>query len=192
MNEKVIIEEIKNGNRSQLASIYRTYRSEFIAWLSSKFECSRDEAREIYQIAILALYENIVNEKLKHLNSSIKTYLFSIGKNKFLEFRKAQNKFSHGIDFGELDLKEISGWEQEREQQLELMKNSVNHLGNPCKSLLELYYYHNMSLAEIAEQMSYKNTATVKTLKFKCMGRLRNIFKVEMKNWSSNNNNNNL
>jgi RNA polymerase sigma-70 factor (ECF subfamily) len=190
MNEKVIIEEIKKGNRNQLANIYRAYRSEFIAWLSSKFECSRDEARDIYQIAILTLHENIVNEKLKHLNSSIKTYLFAIGKNKILESKKAQNRFSYEIDPGELELEEINNWEQEdREQHLELMKSSVEKLGNPCKSLLELYYYHNMSLEAIAGQMSYKNTATAKTLKFKCLGRLRNIFKVEMKNWISNNNN---
>ena len=190
MNDQVIIEEIKNGNQSQLASIYRAYRAEFISWLCSKFDCNRDEAREVYQVSILALHENIINEKLQKLNSSIKTYLFAIGKNKFLEFRKAQNKFVGNAETGELELEEMLTWEQEdREKKLEVMEESVVKLGDPCKSLLELYYYHDMSLEEIAMQMSYKNTATAKTLKYKCLGRLRNIFKVEMKNWISNNNN---
>lgn len=188
MNEQVIIEEIKNGNQAQFASVYRAYRAEFITWLSSKFECSREEAREIYQVAIMALYENIVNDKLQQLNSSMKTYLFAIGKNKFLEFRKAQNKFSQA-EPEELELEEVMAWEAEdREEKLKIMEESVEKLGDPCKSLLELYYYHNMSLHEIADKMSYKNPSTAKTLKYKCLGRLRNIFKTESKNNSNSNN----
>jgi len=183
MEEKVIIEEIRNGNRTQLASIYRTYRSEFVAWLSTKYECTRDEARDVYQVSILALHENIVNEKLKQLNSSIKTYLFAIGKNKFLEFRKAQNRMLRKTDFEEIDLAEITTWEQkEKEVKLEILEKSIKKLGDPCKSLLELYYFHNMSMEEIAEQMSYKNKATAKNLKCKCLARLRHIFNDELSN----------
>ena len=65
----------------------------FISWLTNKFNCSEDEARDVYQFAVMTLYDNIKNEKLLELNSSVKTYLFAIGKHKILEQKKASIKF---------------------------------------------------------------------------------------------------
>ena len=181
MNEEVILTKIKNGDRNQLAIIYRTYRSEFIAWITSQFQCTRDEARDVYQVSIMILYQNIIENKVVQLKSSIKTYLFAIGKNKFLEFKKAESRFSDRVDPGEIEIKEITTWEDEdKEKKLQHMAKSLEKLGEPCKTLLELYYFHGMSMDEIAERLSYKNRATSKNLKYKCLNRLRKIFREEM------------
>ena len=180
MSENLIIEEIKSGNREELAKVYRAYRSEFIAWITSHYSCSREDAREVYQVSILILYENILSNKLKQLNGSIKTYLFAIGKNKFLEFKKADKRLNREVDAGDYGIDEITNLEQvEKEQSLVLMERSLSKLGDPCKSLLELYYFHNKSMEEIAGEMNYKNRATAKNLKCKCMARLREIFNNE-------------
>jgi len=181
MNEEVIINNIKNGDRNQLAIIYRAYRSEFIAWICSHFQCSRDEARDVYQVSIMILYNNIVNDKLKHLKSSVKTYLFAIGKNKFLELKKVESRFSNTVDPGDLEIEEVAIWEhEEKELKLQLVAKGLEKLGDPCKTLLELYYFHDMSMDAISEQLNYKNRATAKNLKYKCLNRLRNIFNQEM------------
>ncbi len=73
MNEEVIFSKIKKGNRDPLALIYRTYRSEFIAWIVNHFQCSRDEAREVYQVLMVILYQTIVSDKIRQLKSSLKT-----------------------------------------------------------------------------------------------------------------------
>ena len=183
MNEDLIIDEIKSGNHKELALVYRTYRSEFIAWITSQYSCSKDEAREAYQISILVLYENIVNNKLQTLHSSLKTYLFSIGKNKFLELKKKENRYSHSsleLDYGLAEIETIE--EEDREKNLQLVESSLDKLGDPCRSLLKLYYFKGKSMDEIAEEMNYKNGATAKNLKYKCLARLRDIFKDEKKN----------
>jgi len=181
MDEEVIIEKIKNGDRSQLAIIYRTYRSEFIAWITSHHQCSRDEAREVYQVSILALHENILSNKLSSLHSSIKTYLFAIGKNKFFEFRKAESRFDDAVEPETIEMEELETWESEdREAKLQVAEKSLEKLGDPCKTLLELYYFHDMSMDEIADKLNYKNRDTAKNLKCKCLNRLRNIFRGEL------------
>ena len=181
MDNKVILENIKNGNRAQLAVIYREYRSEFIAWITSNFQCSRDEAREVYQVSILAFYENVVNEKLQTLSSSIKTYLFAIGKNKFLEYRKKDNRFEYTLDGDGYDIEDVVSWDkEEKEKRLLIAEKCMEKLGDPCKSLLELYYFHNMSMEDIAAKLSYKNPSTSKNLKYKCLIRLRKLFEKEM------------
>lgn len=181
MDNKVILENIKNGNRAQLAVIYREYRSEFIAWITSNYQCTRDEAREVYQVSILAFYENVVSEKLQTLSSSIKTYLFAIGKNKFLEYRKKDNRFEYTLDGDGYDIEDVVSWDkQEKEKRLLIAEKCMEKLGDPCKSLLELYYFHNMSMEEIASKLSYKNPSTSKNLKYKCLIRLRKLFEKEM------------
>ncbi len=181
MDEGVVIEEIKKGDNNQLAMIYREYRSEFIAWITSNYSCSRDDAKDVYQVSILALHENILNNKLQKLRSSIKTYLFAIGKNKFLEFRKTESRITRDVDPAVIDLEEVSSWEyEEKELKLQVTESSLGQLGDPCKSLLELYYFHGLSMDEISERLNYKNRDTTKNLKFKCLTRLRKIFVQEM------------
>lgn len=177
----MVIEEIKKGDNNQLAMIYREYRSEFIAWITSNYSCSRDDAKDVYQVSILALHENILNNKLQKLRSSIKTYLFAIGKNKFLEFRKTESRITRDVDPAVIDLEEVSSWEyEEKELKLQVTESSLGQLGDPCKSLLELYYFHGLSMDEISERLNYKNRDTTKNLKFKCLTRLRKIFVQEM------------
>jgi RNA polymerase sigma factor (sigma-70 family) len=66
------------------------------------------------------------------------------------------------------------------EESLQLIETCLDRLGEPCKSLLELYYYHSMSMEEIAERMNYKNRFTSKNLKYKCINRLRRIYIEEL------------
>ncbi|MEP1096459.1 MAG: RNA polymerase sigma factor [Cyclobacteriaceae bacterium] len=184
MDEKVILEKIKEGDQKQLAVVYRSYQSEFIAWLVKEHNCHRDEAKDIYQVSIIALYENIISGKLTTLTSNLKTYLYSIAKHKVYEFRRKENKIDRSVGVQTIELEELTNWDAiDKEKNLVLMEKSLEKLGDPCKTLLELYYFHGLSMEEIAEKIGYKNSATTKNLKCKCIVRLRKIFE-EMGNQS--------
>ena len=173
----VIIEKIRNGDTTQLADIYKAHRFEFITWITNQYHCSNDEAKDLYQVAIIALYDNIKSNRLNKLDSSIKTYLFAIGKNKILEQRKSSYKFSKRSDHEVLDVPEIGRWENEDyEASLQMVEQSLHKLGDPCRTLLELYYFHNMTMEEIAKRLQHKNTDTSKNVKYKCLRRLRKIY----------------
>jgi len=179
---KLVIEQIRNGDTTQLEIIYKSHKFEFISWLTNKFNCSEEEARDVYQFAVMTLYENIRNERLSELSSSIKTYLFAIGKHKILEEKKASVKFIPKLDDQIADIPEVGRWDDEMyEESLQLVETCLEKLGEPCKSLLELYYYHSMSMEEIADRMNYKNRFTAKNLKYKCINRLRRIYIEELK-----------
>ncbi len=181
MDEKVIIENIRNGNHQQLALVYRSYQSEFIAWLMRDHKCSKDEAKDVYQTSIITLYDNIINGKLTVLTSNLKTYLYSIAKHKMYEFRRSESKLDRNLDTQEIELEDLENWDlQEKERNLDLMEKSLEKLGDPCKTLLELYYFHGMSMDEITAKVGYKNRATTKNLKCKCIVRLRKIFESEL------------
>src|ERR1043165_2038419 len=91
MSENQILERIRLGGQSELGMVYEEYRSEFIQWITREFQCSTDDSKDIYQLTILIFYDNVMSGKLEHLVSSIKTYLFGIGKNVARDsMRKAQ------------------------------------------------------------------------------------------------------
>jgi len=65
------------------------------------------------------------------------------------------------------------------ENNLELISQCFNRLGDPCRSLLDLFYYKKKSMEEIAVELNYKNAETAKNQKYKCMERLRKMVEAE-------------
>lgn len=179
MNENSLIEKIKNGDMAILANIYSENRVEFILWVKKSFQCDDESAVDIYQASMLSLYENIISGKLVDLSSSLKTYLFAIGKNKTRELQRLNSK---ELKFRELyntpdeltDEEDINPYEEK----LSSLAHALSTLGNPCKKLLDLFYFHKHGLEEISKKMGYKNAETTKNLKYKCIVRLRKIYRA--------------
>jgi RNA polymerase sigma factor (sigma-70 family) len=120
-----------------------------------------------------------VSGKLSEVKSSIKTYLFAIGKNKVFEGYRRQAR-TRTVNTPVPDCEEPAGDEPEyNERLLELSKVCLTKLGDPCRQILESYYYHRKSMQAIATGLGYKNEQTAKNQKYKCLLRLREMFKQE-------------
>lgn len=180
MKDHSLIERIKNKDSEQaLKEIYQNYRNEFFHWAISKHACTIEDAKDIFQQTVVIFYENIANGKLVTFTSQVKTYLFSIGKNKILELMRQRGKSKLHYDekgylnddfwYGELD--------DEYEVTLKNVERCLEELGDPCKNILRQYYYHKKTMTEISKILDYKNSDTVKNLKYKCLQRLRQMFK---------------
>ena len=167
-----IVELIRLDGRKALESIYKDHRGEFIQWARHQYQCQEEESREVFQQAVVTLYENIVQGKLVELTSSLKTYLFAIGKNKILELRRYQHRqqSTDGMDIAD----EIES--QLPDDLLETARQSVSLLPDPCKSILLDFYYHGKSMQQLALAYGYKNEDTVKSQKYRCLQSLRKIF----------------
>ena len=97
-----------------------------------------------------------------------------------MEQKKASYKFSGEEQLPNLSQEETNLEELNRkEEDLQMVERCLHLLGDPCKTLLELYYYKRLSMAEITEAMEYKNVDTTKNLKYKCIKRLRKLFEEQ-------------
>ncbi|MEO5978922.1 MAG: sigma-70 family RNA polymerase sigma factor [Chryseolinea sp.] len=180
MNQEEIILKIKTGGQSELAAVYKEFRDEFLHWITREYRCSADDGKDIYQMTILIFYDNIRQGKLQHLVSSVKTYLFGIGKNIARENLRKEKKF---VSIGQ----EKWLWEHltdEPSQHIDegifaRAKLALEKLGQPCQRLIELFYYEKKSIPEITDALGYKNPETAKNQKCKCMARLRKLFEQE-------------
>jgi RNA polymerase sigma factor (sigma-70 family) len=180
MTPDEIIQKIRAGGQAELGLVYETYRQEFLSWVSKEFQCSSDDCKDIYQLAILIFYDNIKQGKLEHLVSSVKTYIFGIGKNVAQDFRRKSNRNTpldkqRWLNETLMDEPDYSP----SEQMFDVAQKALAKLGEPCRQLVEMFYYEKKSMQEITEALNYKNAETAKNQKCKCMKRLRKLYEEE-------------
>ncbi len=180
MNNCSVVEKIRNNGEQEIEKIYKANRDEFLSWARRNFSCSFDDAKEVYQQSIVIFYENIMSGKITEFRSQVKTYLFAIGKNKLLESIRDKNRVQSMEDENIIENIDLFSFDEEHEQNLVLVEQAISKLGDPCRKLLQQYYYHKKSMADIAELMDYKNADTVKNLKYKCLQRLKKLFNQEL------------
>jgi len=176
-----ILEAIKRGDPKVLERLYDDNRQPFLIWASQSYQCESEDAIEIYQKAYTILYLNVRNEKLTSLTSTIKTYLFSIGKNLFREkFRDKHNKLVNLDDVSNtsaidnhLDTNVFDNYKEEHQK--ELVRQLLNEIGNPCKKLLELMFIQGYSAEAVVYEMGYSDERVVRKRKSLCLKKLREM-----------------
>ncbi len=183
MDSHSLIEKIKYGDSELvLREIYNTYRNEFLLWVIKKYSCTMDEAKDLFQLTIIVFYENIVNDKVTRFTSQVKTYLFSIGKNKINEYLRSKERRNYSRQseqFVDDELFDVNS-NEDHEKELTRVEASLEEIGEPCKSILLQVYYQKKSMQEISDSLGYKNPETVKNLKYKCLQRLKKIYNSDL------------
>lgn len=177
MSQDDLIRTIRTQGEGALAAVYENYRDEFLLWMAREYRFSTDDSKDIYQVAILIFYDNVRTGKLQHLVSSVKTYLFGIGKNIARERQRKDKRFVPIAQ--EKWLKEYLIDEPTDPLDDSLFshaKAALEKLGQPCQRLVELFYFEKKNMTEISNALGYKNPDTAKNQKCKCMARLRKLF----------------
>lgn len=173
--DQQLFQSIKNREEAGLVELYKLHRQEFIKWAWQQYKMESDDAADVFQDTIITLRRNIVTGRLVELTSTLKTYLFAVGKNLALSKLKQNKKWYTNPDL--LELQE-DGSESVTEM-LELndrqmwVKSFLAKLGEPCISILRLYYYQSYSMEAIASTLGYKNENVVKSQKVRCIKALK-------------------
>ena len=163
---------LKSGQMKPLGDLYESHRSEFLSFIR-KFPLSTTEGLELYQEAILTLYENVVQDKVTKYSASIKTYLFSIGKYKALNILRQRSK---QVDLNETYASEKSTYEHIHifdERPSNMVERALQALGKVCRTLLVMSYYQGIKNEVLLEQFAYKNDQTLRANKSRCLRKLR-------------------
>ncbi len=156
-------------------TIYRFYEEEFsrVAWLILKNSGTIEDAKDIFQDALVILMDKFTWGKLD-LNCSLGTYVFSISRNLWYEHLRKQKKQNEFIELEQYETIDVSvAYYEEEPDNYILVKKAIETLGNPCRQILELFYFENHSWETIASVMGYSSAASVRNQKYKCLERVR-------------------
>lgn len=169
------ISRMKENENKTLKIIYTKYRKECILDIQRKHQICLEDAKEIFQVSIIIFYDNIMSGKLYHLQTNIKNYILGVAHRKVLESYR-QQKREIKIRQSSLLFNSLDEHEELNDEQLKMIKklnNALNSIGDPCKYILQLFYYKRFTIADITQLLGYKNDNTTKNLKYKCIKRLQ-------------------
>lgn len=160
-----------------------------IAFLQGQFSLPSADCEDIFQEAIITLYNNIKNGKLENLTSSISTYFMGICRNKAYEFMRGKGKIittpyeiTTGSQKSFLDeqVEKILLLESESEslqkKKEALVRDIVRDLPSPCDELLWGYYRDGFSMKILADRFNYASENAVKVTKHRCCEKFRNRY----------------
>jgi RNA polymerase sigma factor (sigma-70 family) len=175
-NEQVLLIGLANNDSKAIETIYKDNFNMVQSFILNN-NGSYDDAKDIFQEAVIALYEKAQTESFV-LTCQIKTYLYSICRRLWLKRLQQMGKYSRKIETVEdtVAVEEDLEAHEKRNAEFIIMDRALNSLGEPCKSLLEGYYLKKMNMAELAEGFGYTNADNAKTQKYKCLMRLKKLF----------------
>lgn len=173
-----LINRIKSDENC-IDEVYNEYKRSFIKWVIFNYPIDEAAALDIFQDTIIGFYKNIVSGKLNEMRYSVKTYLFSIGKNLIMNKLRYDKRFENSLESFDLIVspEPVSFADISDETKL-FIDRKIKELGEPCYSLLKLFYYNGYSLEAIAREIKSKNQNVVKAQKSRCLTALRNLFQL--------------
>lgn len=179
MTDEQLIAQLKKRDRNALKTVYTEYKTEFLKFMS-RYNAEAIVLEDIFQDALIVLYENAQAGKLDALKSTLKTYLFGTGKFMlFKHFRDGKKEVptEETYLFDNYDQAVIENvYEDEglNEYQAKLITN-FKKLGEKCREILELFYLQGMKLDEITRTQGYDNKDVAKSQKSRCLKSLKQL-----------------
>ncbi len=184
INEKLIINGIKNNQPLMIMYAYKKYYPTIANFIRLNGGNDHD-AKDIFQESMLVLYHNLQKKDFE-LTCQLNTYLYSIARNLWLRELKKNNKnyqniedYEDFLDDNDIDKNNFEDIEESLRNQ-RILSQSLEKLGDPCKTILTLFYIDQMSMKDIADKMGYTNAKNAKNQKYKCLLRLKKIFNKQI------------
>lgn len=172
LSDEMLIPALKNQDEQAIKYIYNSYWP-MILQLVKTNNGNEEEAKDLYQESILDFLEKLWNGNLV-LTCKIKTFIYSVCRNKWLYHLRGKQKFVDVEDY--IILEKPTEYPFEERTDLpddEQIRRAISALGEPCQSLLIGFYYKGLSLELLAKKLNYKSSNVVKQQKFRCKDRLK-------------------
>jgi RNA polymerase sigma factor (sigma-70 family) len=138
---------------------------------------SFQDAQDIFQEVIVAFIRLVQQQKFRG-DSSIKTFLFALNKNMWLNELKRKSrtvKREENYEKKNGDMPVDTHTAMETREARNYIIQTLDKLGESCKQILLLFYYENNSMKEIWEKTGYENEQVVRNKKYKCLKKLEEL-----------------
>ena len=188
------MEVFKNYNDDQLLLLIRNetniddaikylYKQYFtgLSIYVQQYDGNKQDAEDIFQETIVAFIELVHQNKFRG-DASIKTLLFAINKNTWLNELKRRSraglreeKFEIARDNIDEGIETYIAGREARKKVLDILDKT----GEGCKKILLAFYYENLSMKEIATMTNYENEQVLRNKKYKCLKHLEQLLTAD-------------
>ncbi len=176
--DREILELIRVGNDDKALSFI--YKKTFpkIKNLILKNGGRDDEAKDIFQDAVISFY-NYVKQGKFDAGNAIDAFIYSVSRNLWINYVKKQNRVTE-LNTEYDQVAEVGGDSLSyliSNERTTLVTELLDMIGERCKELLLNSIYHKLSMREICEKMGFSTENAAKTSNYKCKQKLVEIVK---------------
>ncbi|MCP9234840.1 RNA polymerase sigma factor [Lewinella sp. JB7] len=134
-------------------------------------------AVELFTEAMIVLVRNVRSGRLTELSARLDTYLNAVGRNLYLKLKRRDREQYR--EAKELPAPLVTPeYEVDGDVVRKLLYARMRQLGTRCRQLLSHFYFLELDWETIANILGYKNAASAKNNKAKCMVRLRALYGI--------------
>lgn len=177
--DELLFGRVKQGDSKAIEQVYLKYRDEFFGWAKTRFMCSFQDLEDVWQETIIIFFENVKNQRLSVLRSSLSTYLFTIGRNILLNKIIAEQRINlvgNLTDFAD-PIEDIIMYNFDKSEQEPTLTKYFEALGSKCKELLLGRYYLGKSVDVIRQETGLNSNNVVSASLSRCLNRLKDLIK---------------
>jgi RNA polymerase sigma factor (sigma-70 family) len=171
-----ILDQIHNGDEKALVQLYRENRKPVTAYVT-RHSGTPDDAEDMLQEALVVLWERVRSGRFAY-TAKLSTFIYATVKNMWSRELARKRREQPANE----EMESIVGNDNPsaldhllESERAERIKEALIRLGDPCKKLLMLYYWEELSMEEIAEEMGFANAATAKSKKYQCKEMLKKL-----------------
>ncbi len=182
MNEfsvEEIIAGIRTRDNNVLQYIYKKYYPSIHNFILANSGSSED-AKDIFQESIIIIFKKIKDEQHFLLNSSFKTFLYSISRHLWLKQLRNQKYEERNIRDQQnfIELREEPFKIENEDLRMTLYQKHFKNLPEDCQKILKLTV-ENITQKEIADSLGFKSDNYVKKRKHYCKENLIKMIKQD-------------
>ncbi|MEJ2903671.1 sigma-70 family RNA polymerase sigma factor [Pedobacter panaciterrae] len=176
MVTKLNKDKVSTDNEALLMSLYQD-TFPLVASHVSRMGGSFDEAKDIFQDALIIYYEKVKHAKIV-LKHSEKAYLFGI--TKYL-WNKRYKETSKQLPLDQLNIELDEDAAPADSVYEEVSSSRLLHLmqtaGQKCMQLLSAFYYEKLNMETLAERFGFSSARSATVQKFKCLEKIKETVK---------------
>jgi RNA polymerase sigma factor (sigma-70 family) len=179
--EKEHIQSLVATNPKEISKLYNENRVTFFGF-GKKYGLDYDDLSDIYQEAFIALRKHALTGKLDSVKSSLKTYLFGIGKFMIYDLLKEKKKTTEyeptvHVVYDSIEAISFNATHEELTLEQSLLRANFKKLGKKCQEVLTLFYSRGLTIDEIVDFTDYTSGSVVRSQKSRCIKTLREMIK---------------
>jgi RNA polymerase sigma factor (sigma-70 family) len=175
-SEAELVEGFKCGDRMILSYLYRQNYGAVRSFVLANSGTDHD-ARDVFQEGMMAAWNNMLKERYESRESiGLEAYLHHICRFRWLErTRSAAFRYSSPLDEQDVHEPDNSFNHLIRKEDIVQARQLLGRLGERCRKILYMFYYHKESMERIAAEMDL-TADSAKNQKYRCLNQLREFY----------------
>jgi len=170
-----ILDLMKKGDEEALVMLYEANKRMVRSYIL-KNSGTNDDADDLLQEVIVIVWERVRTGRFEH-SAKLSTFIYATVQNMWRR-RLARLKRETPTEFSEMNTLDDTTSPIDLLIEDEISKKisaALVQLGEPCKTLLLLFYWEECSMDDIARKMKFANAETAKSKKYQCKKALEEI-----------------